>query len=317
MKYTLAPLAEFTNAPFRRLCARLGADGTTTEMVSAAALMHGHVATRQLMETLPGEPPPAVQIFCAAEEEAAFAAREISRGVAAGDFAKFPYMELNAGCPMPRIRAVGAGAALADDPERVARLLAAMKREAAMPIALKTRLGPRPDCVRLFELLSAAETSGAVRITLHARFTSQMHSGEVHLDLLAEACARSRIPVCGNGGVKNAADASAMAQTGVCEIMIGRAALPEPAIFSSLKGEPADADAGRLFSAHLDAIVEFHALLCGKYADVPPLEPFAMRFVRTHLMRYFHSIPGAAGIRRKLALATSLAEARDIASAKQ
>ena len=216
MKLVLAPLADFTNAAFRKLAYELGADLTYTEMVSAAALAHGSSPTRHLFEKLPGEGPVACQIFGHSPDDLAFAAREATA------LKRFVSIDLNAGCPMPRIRREGDGAALVPKPQLVHDLLVAIKRETDLPVTLKTRPGPSPDRVTLFELLDAAETAGCAGFTLHARFTSQMHGGPVHLDLLADLVQRAHIPVTGNGGVHDEATLKAMLETGVDAVMLGR-----------------------------------------------------------------------------------------------
>ena len=149
MKLVLAPLADFTNAAFRKLAYELGADLTYTEMVSAAALAHGSSPTRHLFEKLPGEGPVACQIFGHSPDDLAFAAREATA------LKRFVSIDLNAGCPMPRIRREGDGAALVPKPQLVHDLLVAIKRETDLPVTLKTRPGPSPDRVTLFELLDA------------------------------------------------------------------------------------------------------------------------------------------------------------------
>ncbi|MCQ2389126.1 MAG: tRNA-dihydrouridine synthase family protein [Kiritimatiellae bacterium] len=317
MKCALAPLAGFTDAPFRRLCAQLGADLTYTEMVSAAGLAHGSSPTRHLMELLPGEGPVACQLFGSNPEELAFAAHE------ADATGRFVEINLNAGCPVPRIVHEGAGAALVKKPELVHELLKAMVRETKLPVTLKTRPGPRPDRVLLWELLDAAETAGASGITLHARFTSQNHGGDVHLDLLAELVRRAKIPVGGNGGVVDATTARAMAETGVDMVMIGRGAVARPWIFRELKGLP-PLDLGTvpnvvgtdpmkvLFSRHLDSILEFRDFLAQKYPrdHVPGVDGFVSVKLHTHLFRYFAGRPGAGELRRRLNAIRTLAEVR-------
>ena len=134
MKFILAPLADFTDAPFRRMCFEGGADLCYSEMVSAAALAHGNSPTRHLMEVMPGEGPVACQIFGAREEDVEKAAREI-------DLIRdrFTELNLNVGCPMQRITRAGAGAKLIEDPEKVYRLLKVMAENTSLPITLKTR----------------------------------------------------------------------------------------------------------------------------------------------------------------------------------
>ena len=239
MKYVLAPLAGFTDAPFRRMCHEGGADLAYTEMVSAAGLAHGSSPTRHLLETMPGEGPVACQIFGANESDIAYATRFVEewgeRTLDGRRETRFVELNLNAGCPMTKVTREGAGAKLIEDPAKIHRLLKAMVGNASLPVTLKTRLGPHPQRTNIFEILDAAESAGAKGIIVHARYTSQMHGGPTHLDLLREVVERAKIPVTGNGSVTDAASAAAMASTGVDAIMIGRAALANPYIFSELK----------------------------------------------------------------------------------
>ena len=306
MKYVLAPIAGFTNAAFRLMASRGGADLTYTEMVSAAGLAHGSSPTRHLLEVLPDEGPVACQLFGAKPDELAFAAREVS---ATGRFVE---LNLNAGCPVPRIVHEGAGSALVKDPARVHDLLVAMVGATDLPVSLKTRPGPRPDKVLMFELLDAAETAGAKGITLHARFTSQNHGGAVHLDLLAELVQKARIPVTGNGGVKDLETARAMAETGVAAIMVGRAALPNPYIFSTLstKSSTPSFQSSTLFREHLEALKALHAQIAANFPQdrLPMLDAWVAGAVRTHLFRYFAGRPGVGELRRRLATIRTLRE---------
>ena len=308
MKYVLAPLAGFTNAAFRRLAARRGADLTYTEMVSAAGLFHGSSPTRHLMEVLPGEGPVACQLFGAKPEELAFAAAEATK------LNRFVELNLNAGCPMTKIVKEGAGAALLRNPDKVHACLRAMVEATTLPVTLKTRPGPRPDAVLLHELLDAAETAGAKGFILHARFTSQMHGGEVQLDQLAELVRCARVPVTGNGSVKDRPTAKRMAQTGVDALMIGRAALARPGIFNELKGAAAEETPEALFQEHLDALLELREQLDRKFPKdhVPSPDGFVSTALHTHLFRYFTGRPGAAALRQRLNAIRTLAEVREV-----
>ena len=315
MKYVLAPLAEFTDAPFRLICREGGADLTYTEMVSAAALFHGHGPTRHLMETMPGEGPVVCQIFGAKEDEIAFAAREATQLRSLdGSSPRFCALDLNAGCPMPRITRAGAGANLVSDPERVYRLLKAMCDNTNLPVTLKTRLGPHTGDNRIFELVDAAERAGAKGITVHARYTSQMHGGPTHLDVLAEVVARTRLPVTGNGGIKTVEDARNMAQTGVAAIMVARAALKDPSIFARLKGDEARVrPAYEWANRHLENLLVFRRMLAEKYPGdhVPCEDGYVGIKMHTHLFRYFAGYPGAAAMRARLNSIRTLDEVRN------
>lgn len=306
MKLVLAPLAGFTNAAFRKVCSDWGADLTYTEMVSAAGLAHGSSPTRHLMEVLPGEGPVACQIFGSKPEELALAARE------ATTLNRFVAIDLNAGCPMPKIVHEGAGAALVRNPQQIHDCLKAIKTETPLPVTLKTRPGPRPDKVLLWEILDAAESAGCAGLTLHARFTSQMHGGPVHLDLLSELVSRAKIPITGNGSVVDAATLYRMEQTGVSAVMLGRAAVSSPWIFTDLRqvghtDETANPQRRidlqeKSLAMHLDNLKNLHAQLIERFPNdhVPSLDGFVCIFVHLHLFRYFNGRPGSAALRHQL-----------------
>ena len=312
MKVVLAPLAGFTDAPFRLLCREGGADLAYTEMVSAAGLAHGSSPTRHLMETLPEEAPVVCQVFGASESDVACAAREVEKARS-----RFVELNLNAGCPMTKVTREGAGAKLIEDPAKIGRLLKAMVENTGLPVTLKTRLGPHPGDRRVFEILDAAEAAGAAGLTVHARYTSQMHGGAVHLDVLAEVVRRSRLPVTGNGSVVDRRTFEAMAATGVDAVMIGRAALARPTIFRELKGGETECPPCPV-QRHLRYILEFRRQLAERFPDdhIPSEDGFASVKMHTHLFRYFNGRPGAAALRARLNTVRTLAEINDIISAK-
>jgi len=310
MTFVLAPLAGFTDAPFRRLCFENGADLTYTEMVSAAALAHGHAPTYHLLETMAGEGPVACQIFGANELEIAHATREIST---LSQPSTFVSIDLNAGCPMTKVTKCGAGAELVKDPVKIGRFVRAMVENTSLPVTLKTRLGPHPQSTTIFEILDAAQQAGVKGMTVHARYTSQMHGGEVHLDTLAEVVARSKIPVTGNGSVVDAKRATEMASTGVSAIMIGRAALAHPEIFNALKGIVPSASASNAnLNLHLSYLLSFRDQLAAKFPTdhIPSVDGYASVKMHTHLFRYFNGRPGAAALRARLNTVRTLAEIR-------
>ncbi len=317
MKYVLAPLADYTNAAFRRLCHGFGADLTYTEMVSAAALAHGSSPTRHLLELLPGEGPVACQLFGHNPDELAFAAREVTA------LRRFVSIDLNAGCPMPRIVQGGDGAAMIRNPQLVRDCLDAIRRETDLPVTLKTRPGPSPDKIVMLELLDAAESTGCAGLTIHGRFTSQKHGGDIHYDLIAELVQRAHIPITGNGNVYDRPTADLMAQTGVSAIMIGRAALKNPWLFSDLKSN-GEAPSGAIlvsrqnavFQDHVANLIELHAQLSQRFPDdhVPPLGEYLLGFVRTHLFHYFRGRPNVAVFRRQLNDIRTLADLQSAAA---
>ena len=317
MKYVLAPLAGFTDAPFRRMCAEGGADLAYTEMVSAAGLAHGSSPTKHLLETMPGEGPVAIQLFGATESDLAYATALVNQTIKQSNNQTIVEINLNAGCPMTKVTREGAGAKLVEDPEKIHRLLKAMAENTSLPVTLKTRLGPHPRRTNIFEILSAAESAGAKGIVIHARYTSQMHGGPVHLDVLKEVVDRAKIPVTGNGSVVDARTAAAMAATGVNAIMIGRAALANPFIFSQFKSNVHSTTTTSnydYFRAHLDYLLQFRDQLAAKYPNdhIPSPDAFASVKMHIHLFRYFNGRPGAAELRRRLNTVRTLAEIESI-----
>ena len=318
MKYVLAPLAGFTDAPFRRMCAEDGADLAYTEMVSAAGLAHGSSPTRHLLETMPGEGPVACQIFGANESDIAYATRVVedlgTRTLDGRRETRFVELNLNAGCPMTKVTREGAGAKLIEDPEKIHRLLKAMTENTSLPVTLKTRLGPHPQRTNIFEILDATERAGAKGIIVHARYTSQMHGGPTHLDVLREVVDRAKIPVTGNGSVTDAKSAAAMAATGVDAIMIGRAALANPGIFGRLKGKDGSRETKDDFGRHLGYLLEFREQLAAHFPNdhIPSADGFASVKMHVHLFRYFNGRPGAAELRKRLNTVRTLAEIETI-----
>jgi len=309
MKYVLAPLAGFSDAPFRRLCFEGGADLAYTEMVSAAGLAHGSSPTRHLLETMEGEGPVACQIFGAREDDVASASREIETVRS-----RFVELNLNAGCPMTKVIREGAGARLVEDPKKIYRLLKAMTENTSLPVTLKTRLGPHPQKVSAFEILDAAEQAGVKGVTFHARFTSQMHGGAVHLDLLRELVSRAHVPITGNGSIVDTRSAAEMAATGVQAVMVGRAALGNPAIFSALKSQSdfraSSHQAYERFRLHLSYLLAFREQLATRFPGdhIPSPDGYASVKMHVHLFRYFNGRPGAASLRARLNAVRTLAE---------
>ena len=315
MKYVLAPLAGFTDAPFRRMCFEGGADLTYTEMVSAAGLAHGSSPTRHLLETMPGEGPVACQIFGANESDIAYAADFITQTLKHSNTQTLVELNLNAGCPMTKVTREGAGAKLVEDPAKIHRLLKAMTENTSLPVTLKTRLGSHPQRTNILEIVDAAESAGAKGIVVHARYTSQMHGGPTHLDVLSDVVKRAHVPVTGNGSVTDAKSAAEMAKTGVSAIMIGRAALSNPGIFNSLKqsNNPNNRTIEQ-FRRHLSYLLQFREQLAAHFPNdhIPSADGFASVKMHVHLFRYFNGRPGAAELRKRLNTVRTLAEIETI-----
>jgi len=320
-------MAGYTNAPMRRICHQHGAALSYTEMTNDLGLLHESDKTWHLLETFRDEGPVVAHLYGTEPDTLAEAAAK------AEQTGRFAGIDLNAGCPVHKITANGAGAALIKDPQRIHDILAAMRRAVRLPLTIKTRLGPRSDKVAIFDILQAAESAGADALALHGRFTSQGHGGDVHLDLLAEAKNRARIPIIGNGGVCSAHDAWRMFhETGVDAVMIARAAIGNPWIFEEISldlsaGEEPPVHVrtrGRTrrelsvihdqLEAHMAAELELLRLIRERYAlprnAIEPEEALATTF-RCHLFRYLHGLKGSSFVRGRLHELHTLADIRE------
>ena len=284
-------MAEFTTPAMRLLCEEQGAQRTFTEMVNAEGLCRQNPTTLHLLATFPEERHVWAHLYGPEPERLAEAAR-ITEGLG-----RFQGIDLNAGCPVPRITAQGAGSALLKDLPRLGRILTALVKAVKLPVTLKTRLGPNPNVSTWRETLQRAEDAGVAAISFHARYTSQGHAGTVHLETLQEIAATAKIPVYGNGSIVNAETAQAMAATGVRALLIARAALDSPTIFQFKdRGTPAEMVA--LAKRHLELELRYHAL-APDIMRISPEEATVLTF-RRHLFRYFKGLPGANTLRGNL-----------------
>lgn len=224
----LAPVAGYSDAAFRSVCFGLGADLCYTEMVSAEALTRGHPKTAFLMDRAENETRYAVQLFGSKPETLAAAARMAAlRGPV--------LIDLNCGCPVPKIVKAGSGSALMKRPELIRDITAAMTEalgSGGPPVTVKIRTGWDEGSVNYREAADAAVEGGAKAVTLHARTRSQGYSGKADWSRIADLASRLDVPVFGSGDIFEAADAPRMlAETGCAGVMIARGAMGDPHIF--------------------------------------------------------------------------------------
>jgi tRNA-dihydrouridine synthase B len=322
----LAPMAGYTNAPMRRICHQHGAALTYTEMTNDIGLLHDSDKTWHLLETFADEGPVVAHLYGTEPDTLADSAAKVE---ATG---RFVATDLNTGCPVHKVTANGAGAALIKDPQRIHNILAAMRHATRMPLTIKTRLGPCPDKIAIFDILAAAEAAGADALALHGRFTSQGHGGDVKLDLLAEVKRRAKIPIIGNGGVCSPRDAWRMfRETGVDAVMIARAAIgnpwifedcltllstgEEPPVLNPTGGRPRR-DLGVIrdalethMASELELIRHIHERYPLPHGALEPDETLATTF-RCHLFRYLHGLKGSSYVRGCLHELNTLTEIR-------
>ncbi len=319
-------MAGFTDAAMRCLSHHHGAALTYTEMVNASGLLRQSDSTWHLLEKLPGEGPLVAHLYGADPDEMAAAAEKVAA------LNRFVAIDLNAGCPVRKIAAKGCGAALMPHPGLIAKILRRMGDAQPLPVTLKTRLGLVPETPLAFDLLAATQDAGASAITFHARYASQFHSGPADLALLARVVERARIPVIGNGGIRNARDAFVMLrETHVAALMIGRAAMGNPWLFADVAKVFRDAAPEALpdtfehpaprvlydtLLQHIDASLELHRQIHANHKiparALPPERAVAMAF-RCHLFRYLSGLRGSAHLRAGLSQYQTLDDIRDAA----
>ena len=255
----LAPMAGFTDMTYRALCRMQGCDFTFTEMVSAKGLSFGGKSA-ELLETAPEERPCGIQLFGREPEIMADMAKRLCdeyRDAAA-------MLDINMGCPAPKITGNGEGSALMREPLQAAKVIEAVAKASSLPVSVKFRTGWDGASRNYLEFAKMAEQSGASMVTVHGRTREQMYSGIADWDAIAEVKAALAIPVIGNGDVTDAASALRLkAHTGCDGIMIGRGALGNPFIFpevkAALRGEefvpPTDEQRMETAISHIRGIV--------------------------------------------------------------
>ena len=300
----LAPMAGVTNAAFRRLCRSYGAGLYVSEMVSARALVEGNDTTRRMVRFGADEAVRSVQLYAVDPRIAAEAVRRV-----VGDLGVH-HVDLNTGCPSPKVTRRGGGAALPVHRVLFAAIVrAAVQAAGSVPVTVKMRKGVDDGVLTYLESGRRAADEGAAAITLHARTAEQLYSGRADWTAIAELKQSiSSIPVLGNGDIWAAEHALAMmAETGCDGVVIGRGCLGKPWLFRDL----ADAFAGRPIQGpptlgEVADVMRQHArLLVDAFAGD---EGMAVRDFRKHVGWYLTGYPAGGVKRRLLAMASSLAE---------
>lgn len=221
----LAPMAGITDLMFRIICREMGAGLVFSEMISAEALSRDHAKTVSMLRSDPRERPVAFQIFGGRPEAMAKAARVLSR-------AEIDFIDINMGCPVPKVIKSGAGAALLKDTVLARDIIAAVVESSSLPVTVKMRLGWDHKNLTALHIAQAAEELGVSAITIHGRTRSQGFSGNADWRMIRIIKESVSIPVIGNGDVRSGADAKRMIdETGCDGVMIGRASQGNPWIF--------------------------------------------------------------------------------------
>lgn len=286
----LAPMAGIADRAFRELCVQHGAAYTVTEMVSSKGLTMGDKKSAQLL-TIGSERPCGAQIFGDDPETMAQAAKKC--------LAFSPeIIDINMGCPAPKIASNGGGASLMKNPQLAYEITKAVAEAVPVPVTVKIRKGWNDDSINAVQMAALAEKAGAAAVTVHGRTKEQMYSGKVDYDIIAEVKKAVSIPVIGNGDITDEQSATMMMEKTNCDaIMIGRGALGNPWLFSRINayfGEcrvlppPTITQKMVTMLGHVQKIIEYK----GEY--------IGMREARHHAGYYTKGLRGGATLRREI-----------------
>ncbi len=292
----LAPLAGYTNAVFRKLCAEMGASVTYTEMVSAKGLFYDSRKTRDLLQIADGcQGILGCQIFGSDPDCMRDAA-------CSEDLAPFELIDINMGCPVPKIYRNGEGCALMNNLPLASKIISEVKKS-GKAVSVKFRTGPSAHNINCADFACMCEDSGADIITIHGRTRDAMYSGPVDYDAIASAKSRVHIPVIANGGVFTDEDATTlMDRTGADGVMVARGAMFNPWIFSILsgKGDPDPASRQAFVLRQLDETEAMYG------------EHFTCVYMRKMVSFYTKGKPYAAHLRAELLQTPTCQDLRNI-----
>lgn len=287
----LAPMAGIADRAFRELCINFGAGYTVTEMVSSKGLTMGDKKSSELLTLGEIENPAGAQIFGDDPQIMAEAA------VKCLDFHP-QIIDINMGCPAPKIAMNGGGASLMKNPKLAGEIVKAVSEAVPIPVTVKIRKGWDDESVTAVELAQIAQQNGASAITVHGRTRMQMYSGKVDYDIIAKVKKAVSIPVIGNGDITDEQSATIMLEKTNCDaIMIGRGALGNPWIFRKINAYLSECrvlpevginEKMVVMLKHIQKIIEYK----GEYT--------AMREARHHAAYYTKGIRGGAALRKEI-----------------
>lgn len=289
--FILGPMAGITDSSFRRICKSFGCSLAFSEMISSKGLYYKDEKTEQLIKFTEEEKPVGFQIFGSDPEIMAFAARKLSER-------ENDIIDINMGCPVPKVVKNGDGAALLKNPVLVGKIVQAVVKNAGKPVTVKIRLGWDAGCINVIKIAKIIEDSGAVAVTVHCRTRDQYYAGRADWDYLEKIKAAVKIPVIGSGDVFTGKDAVCMLEKTGCDgVMIARGARGNPWIFQEARVEagltcraanPSIDERVQVMIEHLLSLVEEK----GEYV--------AVRQMRKHIGWYLKGFRHSVEIKRHM-----------------
>lgn len=301
----LAPMAGVADRAFRELCRSYGAAYAVSEMISSKGVSMGDRKSKALMQLSPAERPAGVQIFGSDPEIMASSVESVLS-------VEPQFIDINMGCPAPKIAGNGGGAFLMRDPVLAEKIVAAVKKASgSIPVTVKIRAGWDDAHINAVEMAKRAEAAGAAAVTVHGRTRQQMYAPPVNHSIIAEVKKAVSIPVVGNGDITDGASAAKMLEDTNCDfLMVGRGALGRPWIFQQINAyladgrilpEPPVSERMRVMCKHIQMICEYKG------------ERIGIREARKHAAWYTKGIRGAAEYRRQLGQLECIAQLEEIA----
>ncbi|MCR5182730.1 MAG: tRNA dihydrouridine synthase DusB [Clostridia bacterium] len=290
----LAPLAGISDAPFRRICHEMGAAYTCSEMVSAKGLYYGDRKSAKLLTILPGEGPVGFQIFGHEPEIMADSAMKLdSMGNA--------FLDVNMGCPVPKIVGNHEGSYLMKDPDLCFRIVETLVKAVSKLVTVKIRAGWDKEHINCVEVARACEAAGAARIAVHGRTREQFYSGRADWSVIRAVKDAVSVPVAGNGDVFTYSDGLRMMdETGCDVVLVGRGALGNPWIFTGTDERPSSRELMEVMLRHLNDEAELKG------------EHVAVLEMRKHVGWYLKGREGAAAMRQKVNCIKDIDELREV-----
>ena len=305
--YILAPMAGVTDLPFRLLCKEQGAGLLCMEMVSAKAIQYNNKNTRALLEIHPEEEPVSLQLFGSDSDVIS----EIAKSI---EDLPFAILDINMGCPVPKIVRNGEGSALMNQPKLVHEIVSKTVKAIQKPVTVKIRKGFNDESINAVEIAKIIEDAGAAAVAVHGRTREQYYSGKADWDIIRQVKEAVSIPVIGNGDVVSGESALAMMrETGCDGVMIGRGAQGNPWIFSELvEYEKSGVMPERPSNEELKEMMLRHARLQIQYKG----EYLGIREMRKHVSWYTTGLKNSAKLRGEINAVESYVELEELLEEK-